>query len=61
MFLTHRGTFLSARIEKDIKYYQDQSNIMLILEQNFRHHAVVLRVTLKGILLKFSGILSVST
>ena len=42
--------FLSAGLEKDIKYSQDQSSMMLLFEHNFRHNAVVsfvvLRVTL---------------
>jgi len=40
---------MSAGIEKGIKYSQDQSSIMLLSEHNFRHNAVVLRVTLKSI------------
>ena len=44
-------------MKKGIKYNQDQSSIMLLLELNFRHNAVVLRVTLKGIMLKFSSIM----
>ena len=48
--------FLSAGIEKYIKYNQDQSSIMLLLEHNFRHNAFVLMVTLKSIVLKFSSI-----
>ena len=43
----------SEGMEKGIKYNQDQSSIMLLLELNFRHNAVVLRVTLKSIMLKF--------
>ena len=39
--------------KKSIKYNQDQSSIMLLLELNIRHNAVVLRVTLKSIMLKF--------
>ena len=39
--------FMSAGMEKGIKYRQDQSNIMLLFERNYRHNAVVLRVTLK--------------
>ena len=49
--------FLSEEIEKDIKHNQDQSSKMLLLELNFRHNAVVLRVTLKSIMLKFSSIM----
>ena len=43
--------FLSAGMEKGIKYNQDQSSIMPLFEHNFRHniYAVVLRVTLKSI------------
>ena len=45
-------------MEKGIKYSQDQSNmIMLLFEHNFRHNAVVLRVTPKSIMLKFSSIM----
>ena len=43
MFLTYGGTFLSEGMGKWIKYNQDQSSIMLLLELNFRHNAVVLR------------------
>ena len=60
MFLTYEGIFLSEGsegMEKGIKYNQDQSSIMLLLELNFRHNAVVLRVTLKSIMLKFSSIM----
>lgn len=57
MFLTYGGIFLSAGMEKGIKYNQDQSSIMLLLEHNFRHNAVVLRVTLKSFMLKFSSIM----
>ena len=45
----------SEGMKKGIKYNQDQSSIMLLLELNFRHNAVVLRVTLKSIMLKFSS------
>ena len=42
--------FLSAGMEKGIKYSQDQSSMMLLFEHNLRHNAVisfaVLRVTL---------------
>ena len=48
---------MSEEIEKDIKHNQDQSSKMLLLELNFRHNAVVLRVTLKSIMLKFSSIM----
>ena len=44
-------------MEKGIKYSQDQSNIMLLFEHNFRQNAVVLRVTPKSIMLKFSSIM----
>ena len=45
-------------MEKGIKYSQDQSSmIMLLFEHNFRHNAVVLRVTPKSIMLKFSSIM----
>ena len=37
----------SEGMKKVIKYEQDQSSIMLLLERNFGHNAVVLRVTLK--------------
>ena len=57
MFLAYGDIFLSEGIEKGIKYNQDQSSIMLPLELNFRHSAVVLRVTLKSIMLKFSSIM----
>ena len=43
---------MSARMEKGIKYSQDQSSIVLLFEHNFRHNAVVLRVTLISIMLK---------
>ena len=48
---------MSAGMEKGIKYGQDQSSIMLLLEHNYMHNAVVLRVTLKSIMLKFSSIM----
>ena len=45
--------FLSAGMEKGIKYkLQDQSSIMLLFEHNFTHNAVVLRVRFKSIMLK---------
>ena len=57
MLLTYGGIFLSAGMEKGIKYNQHQSSIMLLLEHYFRpHKAVVLRVTLKSIMLKFLSI-----
>ena len=43
---------MSARMEKGIKYSQDQSSIILLFEHNFRHNTVVLRVTLISITLK---------
>ena len=49
--------FMSAGMEKGIKYSQDQSSIMPLFEHNYRHNAVVLRVTLKSIMLKFSTIM----
>ena len=51
------GIFLAAGMEKDIKYNQDQSSIMLLLDHSLRHNAVVLKVTLKSIMLKFSSIM----
>ena len=48
---------MSAGMEKGIKYGQDQSSIMLLFEHNYMHNAVVLRVTLKSIMLKFSSIM----
>ena len=47
----------SEGMKKGIKYNQDQSSIMLLLELSFRHNAVVLRVTLKSIMLKSSSIM----
>lgn len=49
--------FLSSGMEKGVKHNQDQSTIMLLLEHNFRHSAVVLRVRLKSILPKFLSIM----
>ena len=50
--------FLSAGMEKGIKYkLQDQSSIMLLFEHNFTHNAVVLRVRFKSIMLKLSRIM----
>ena len=42
---------MSVRMEKVIKYSQDQLSIINItlFEHNFRHNAVVLRVMLKSI------------
>ena len=60
MFLTYEGIFLSEGsegMEKGIKYNQDQLSIMPLLELNQLHNAVVLRVTLKSIMLKFSSIM----
>ena len=48
---------MSAGMEKGLKYCQDQSSIMLLFEQTFRHNAVVLRVTLKSTMLRFSSIM----
>ena len=48
--------FLSAGMG-GIKYSQDQSSIMLLFGNNFRHNAVILRVTIKSKMLKFSGIM----
>ena len=42
-------------MEKGIKYNQDQSSIILPLEHNLRHNAVVLKMMLKSIVLKFSN------
>ena len=50
--------FLSAGMEKGIKYNpQDQSVIMLLFKHNFTHNAVVLRVRFKSIMLKLSRIM----
>ena len=49
--------FFSAGMGKGIKYSQDQSIIMLRFEHNFRHNDVILRVTIKSKMLKFSGIM----
>ena len=48
---------MSAGMEKGIKYSQDQSSIMLLFEHNYRHNAVVLRVTLESIILKFPSMM----
>ena len=48
--------FLSAGMEKGIKYSQDQSSMMLLFEHDLRYNAIILRVTLKSIVLKFSNI-----
>ena len=56
--LTYRGIFLTAGMEKGIKYNQDHPSIVLHFERhNFRHNAVVLRVMLKSIMLKFFSIM----
>ena len=47
---------MSAGMEKGLKNNQDQSSIILLFDYNFRHKDVVLRVTLKNIMLKFSSI-----
>ena len=53
MCQAYGGIFLSAGMEKGIKYkLQDQSSIMLLFEHNFTHNAVVLRVRFKSIMLK---------
>ena len=49
--------FFSAGMGKGNKYSQDQSRIMLLFEHNFRHNDVILRVTIKSKMLKFSGIM----
>lgn len=54
VFLTY-GDFLSPGMGKRIENNQDQSSIMLFVEHNFKHNAVVLRVTLKSVTLKFSS------
>ena len=48
---------MSAGMEKGIKDSQDQSSIILLFENNLGHNAVVLTVTLKSIMLKFSSIM----
>ena len=48
---------MSAGMEKGLKYCQDQSSIMLLFEQTFRHNTVVLRVPLKSIMPKVSSIM----
>ena len=50
--MQYNVVFTSAWMEKDVKYSQDQSGIILLFEHNFRHNAVVLRVTLKSIKFK---------
>ena len=57
VFQAYGGIFLSAGMEKGIKYSQDQSSILLLFEHNFRYNAEVLRVTLQRIMLKFSSIM----
>ena len=47
---------MSARVENNIKYNQDHI-IVLLLEHNFRPDAVVSRITLKSLMLKFSSIM----
>ena len=48
VFQAHGGISPPAGTEKGNKYVQNQSSVMLlyIFEHNFRHNAVVLRVTL---------------
>ena len=53
--LKYGSIFLAAGMEKGIKYDQDQSSIMLLLDPSLRHNAVVLKVTLKSIMLKFAS------
>ena len=48
---------MSAGMEKGVKYTQDHSSIMLLFEHNYRHNALLLAVTLKSIMLKFSSIM----
>ena len=48
---------MSAGMEKGIKFRQDQSSMMLLFEHNFRYNAVVLSVTPKSIMLKFSSMM----
>ena len=50
MFQAYGGIFLSAGMEKGIKYSQDQWSIMLRFEHNFMHNAVVFRVMLQSIM-----------
>ena len=56
-FLIKKVFWGSVGMEKNIKYNQDQLSVMLILEHNFKHNAVVLRGTLICIMLKFSGLM----
>jgi len=49
--------FFVCRHGKGHQYSQDHLSLMLLLEQNFRHNTIVLRVTPKSIMLKFSSIL----
>ena len=39
------------------QYSQDHLRLLLLLEQNFRHNALVMRMTPKSIMLKFSSIM----
>ena len=55
--LKYGGIFLAAGMKNGIKYNQDQSSIMLLLDHSLRHNAVVLKVTLKRIMFKFSSIM----
>ena len=43
-------------MEKGIKYNQDQTGIILLLELDLRHNAVALKVTLKRLMFTFSSI-----
>ena len=53
VFRHMKVNFLSAGMEKGIKYSQDRSSIMLLFEYDLRHNAIILRVTLKSIVFKF--------
>ena len=43
-------------MEKGIKYNEDQTSIIPLLELDLRHNAVALKVTLKTLMLTFSSI-----
>ena len=49
--------FFVRRHGKGHQYSQDHLRLLLLLEQNFRHNALVLRMTPKSIMLKFSSIM----